>query len=162
MHLDVAKFVGAASAPVALIIATSIFLSNLTTKWWSMTGAFRSLTGEYRGAEIDGHRKDSVKRQLKLYDRRLRLLMRATLLLTLAIISFIFTVLFTGITTLFPNSAVLQVLTVGLSFAGLAFLASSVLAELIENSLGKQVLELEQIDEADFSPVDAEYQDSHV
>ena len=50
-NLDVAKFVGAASAPVALIIATAIFLSNLSTKWWAMSGMFRQLSGEYRQME---------------------------------------------------------------------------------------------------------------
>ncbi len=55
-----------------------------------MSGIFRGLTGEYRDMERHEHtRAESVKRQLAYYDRRLRLLLRATLLLTLAIISFI-------------------------------------------------------------------------
>jgi hypothetical protein len=142
--LDISRFVGAASAPVALIIATSIFLSNLTTKWWAMTGVYRALSGEYRGShEHADSRSVNVRTQLECYSRRLALLMRATLLLTLAILAFILTVIFTGINMIFPKNPPLEYLTVAMSFCGLLLLATSVVAELVENEIGKRIGPLE-------------------
>jgi hypothetical protein len=107
-NFDLTQFVGAASAPVALIIATSIFLSNLTTNWWSMSQIYRGLTSEYRSID-----------------------------------AFILTVVFTGLNILFPGKTWLMMLTIIFSFGGLMLLGASVIAEMMENSMGKIAMKLE-------------------
>jgi Protein of unknown function (DUF2721) len=153
--LDVAKIVGAASAPVALIIATSIFLSNLGAKYAMLAGTFRELTNELRETEEKDRgslRAKSVHRSLKMYAHRLRVLIRATFWLTISILCFIFTVVFTGIGVIFTDSKVWQIITVAFSFAGLLILAGSVGFEIWENHQAKLGLILETSDFPDIVP----------
>jgi Protein of unknown function (DUF2721) len=153
--LDVAKFVGAASAPVALIIATSIFLSNLGAKYALLTGTFRELSNEFRKME-DGDRGSirakSVHESLHMYAHRLRVLIRATFWLTVSIICFIFTVVFTGVGVIFPQKPLWQIVTALFSFAGLLILAASVGFEIWENHHAKRALILETSEFPDIVP----------
>src|SRR4051794_7062775 len=129
MHgqIDVAKLVGAASAPVALIIATSIFLSNLGAKYAMMAGSFRQVSNEFRNIEDKkGLRAQSLQHQIGLFSHRLHLLMKATFWLTVSIIGFIATVLFTSVSVLLPNITIWPWITVAFSFAGIFLLAYSV------------------------------------
>src|SRR5436305_1808860 len=98
--VDLAKLVGAASAPVALIIATSIFLSNLTARYTAMFTAARQLSSEFREKEGHDVRAESLRVQLGLYRRRLRLIMSATFWLAATIWCFIGTVLFTSVSVI--------------------------------------------------------------
>ena len=88
-------------------------------------------------------RSDKVRRQVGYYIRRLRLLQWATTVLTLAILCFILTVLFTGINVLVPKNPTLMVLTIGFSLAGFVFLSVAVVFELIQNSMSRRATELE-------------------
>lgn len=143
-QLDIGKLVGAASAPVALIIATSIFLGNLGGKYAMLNSIFRTLTGEYRGLEDRSSlRSRSLEDQMKLYSWRLRTLMRATLVLTLSIEAFILTVVFTSIGIIFPGRPAWFWATALFSFAGLLLLAVAVVMELVENHQARHGLMLE-------------------
>src|SRR5579884_4051590 len=102
-NLDVGKLVGAASAPVALIIATSIFLSNLSAKYGVLCSTFRSVAENFRNDNKDTDRTKGLSQQLRLYSRRLQILIRATFWLGFSILSFILTVFFTGVGVLFPK-----------------------------------------------------------
>lgn len=137
-QLDVGKLVGAASAPVALIIAASIFLSNLGAKYVLLAGLFREASKEYReleeGADV---RREGLERQLALYAQRLRHLMRATSALGVSIQCFILTVLFTSVGVLFPTAKIWLWITGFFSFAGMLILAGSVVIEMIENHSAK-------------------------
>src|SRR3954452_21966484 len=101
--LDLAKFVGAASAPVALIISTSIFLSNLTAKYIPAFSRLRSMTEEMRNDPEHPDRVESLHEQIELYRLRIKWLLRAVFYLTLAIVCFINTVAFTSISMFFPG-----------------------------------------------------------
>lgn len=143
-QLDIGKLVGAASAPVALIIATSIFLGNLGGKYAMLGGVFRDLSSEYRNAEHrQGLRARSLEDQMRLYSWRLRTLMRATLVLTLSIESFVLTVVFTCIGVIFPGKSLWFWATAFCSFAGLLLLAVAVVMELLENQQARHALMLE-------------------
>jgi Protein of unknown function (DUF2721) len=154
-HLDVAKIVGAASAPVALIIATSIFLSNLGAKYAMLAGTFRELTEELRGTperDRGSLRAKSVHQSLEMYALRLRLLMRATFWLTISILCFILTVVFTGVGVIVPGKSLWQIITVLFSFGGLLILAWSVGFEIRENHQAKRALILETSEFDDIVP----------
>jgi hypothetical protein len=153
--LDIAKLVGAASAPVALIIATSIFLSNLGAKYALLTGMFRELSNEFRKMDErdrGSRRAKSVHEALEMHAHRLRVLMRATFWLAVAIVLFIFTVVFTGIGVIFPHSAACQIVTAAFSFSGLLILAASVGFEIWENYQAKRALILETSEFPDIVP----------
>jgi hypothetical protein len=140
VRFDLAKLVGSASAPVALIIATSIFLSNLTTKYDAMFAAARALFVEYRDDNHGHTRRRLLSTQLQLYGRRLRLLMAATETLTLSIVSFIGTVALTSISILVPTSLAWKVATAISLGAGLLLLGTAVLFEFVENRLARFAL----------------------
>jgi hypothetical protein len=143
-QLDVGKLVGAASAPVALIIATSICLGNLGAKYGMLAGIFRESTREYRTIEDrEGIRARSLEYQIEHYSSRLRLLMRGTLWLTLALHSFILTVVCTGIGVIFPKAPIWAWITGFFSFAGLFLLAGFLIIEMVENHRAKHALMLE-------------------
>ncbi len=141
--VDIAKLVGAASAPVALIIASSIFLSNLTAKYTAMFTTARQLTSEFREKEEHDTRAESLRVQLGLYHRRLRLIMRATFWLTATIYAFIGTVLFTSVSMALPGRMEWPLVTGIMMLVGLLLLTYSVGLEAWENHLGKGALDTE-------------------
>ncbi len=143
-QLDVGKLVGAASAPVALIISASICLGNLGAKYGMLAGIFRQCTQEYRTLEDrEGIRARSLEHQIEHYSSRLRLLMRGSLWLTLAIHSFIVTVVCTSLGVLFSNTPTWTWITTFFSFAGLMLLAGFGVIQMVENSRSKHALMLE-------------------
>jgi Protein of unknown function (DUF2721) len=151
MQIDVPKLVGAASAPVALIIATSIFLGNLGGKYAMLAGSFRQISEEYRKSDDKNSlRSRSLIEQLGICSGRLRLLMHATFWLGVSILCFIATVVCTSISVLMPKAMAWTFLTAVFSFAGMLILAASVAIEILENSRAKRMLVLET---AEFSDV---------
>jgi hypothetical protein len=133
-HFDLAKFVGAASAPVALIIATSIIVSNLGGRYAVLAGFFRGATAELRDAGgRDSPRAIGIVKELALLKRRLRLLILATTWLLSSIVMFTATVIFTGVAMLFPTIGFFTVMVVFFSFAGAAMLVVAVIIGIMEN-----------------------------
>jgi hypothetical protein len=133
-QFDLAKFVGAASAPVALIIATSIIVSNLGGRYALLAGFFRGATAELRDAgERDSPRASNIAKELAILKRRLRLLILATTWLLASIIMFTATVMFTGVAMLFPKVEIFTVFVVVFSFAGAAMLVVAVVIGIVEN-----------------------------
>jgi hypothetical protein len=138
--VDLAKFVGAASAPVALIISASIFLSNLTAKYVPMFSQLRTLTEETRSDPEHPDRAASLQEQIGIYEIRIRWILHAVQSLTLSIISFISTVAFTSISMFFPDQPIYIGVTIMSMFAGLILLAVAVIIEMWENHLAKGML----------------------
>jgi hypothetical protein len=143
--LDLAKFVGAASAPVALIISTSIFLSNLTAKYIPAFSRLRSMTEEMRNDPEHPDRVESLHEQIELYRLRIKWLLRAVFYLTLAIVCFINTVAFTSISMFFPGQAIYMIITIASMFGGLALLAVAVGIEMWENHLAGGAMDSELV-----------------
>jgi hypothetical protein len=146
-QLDVGKLVGAASAPVALIIATSIFLGNLGGKYAGMMAVFRDLSAQYRNTkDRSALRCRSIERQLALYSSRLRGLVRATFWLNLSIQAFMATVLFTSLGVIFPKSPIWTWVTGIFGLIGLLLLGYSGVLEMLENRRAQEELSLEVAD----------------
>src|SRR3954451_17861296 len=141
--MDLAKFVGAASAPVALIISTSIFLSNLTAKYVPAFSRLRTMTEELRDDPEHPDRVHSLHEQIGVYQVRVKWLLRASFYLMLAIICFINTVAFTSISMFFPEQSTYMIVTIGSMFGGLVLLGLAVLIEIWENRLAKGALRSE-------------------
>jgi hypothetical protein len=144
MQIDLSKLVGAASAPVALIIATSIFLSNLSAKYGMLGESFRRAADQLRNFDDEPSLwSRSLTKQISLYSRRLQILIRATFWLAVSIICFVATVLFTSLGVLFPKSPIPTIITMVCCFAGLVILGICVALEMLENHCAKEALVLE-------------------
>jgi MFS family permease len=131
-EFDLAQLVGAASAPVALIIATSIFLGNLGGKYAALFSVTHAHLSEYRDLNCPEPRRQLLTTQLRNRGRRLRTLIRATFWLGVAILLFIATVILTAVSVVYPMNAV-KLLTAMSLLGGLMILAVSVGMELGEN-----------------------------
>jgi len=140
--LDLAKLVGAASAPVALIISACIYLGNLTQKYHTLFQNIRELATELR-QQPEGERRDSVHQQLRFYENRIIGAMRCTFFLNIAIILFVLTVLFTGISMLLPGNVPMMVTTAGVMALGLGIVILSIVIELYSNRLARPTLDTE-------------------
>jgi hypothetical protein len=132
-NVDLSQLVGAASAPVALIIATSIFLGNLSGKYAALFAATHVHLSEYRDCDADSPRHQLLTTQLRNRGRRLRTLIRATFWLGIAILLFIATVILTAVSVVYPTNAAVKGLTAVSMLGGLLILALSVAMELGEN-----------------------------
>src|SRR5215218_1670923 len=102
-NIDLAKLVGAATSPVALIIAASILLGNLTTRYNAASDRLRMFTGELRQEQNDDRRSKSVNHQAELFRRRINCILRAMNWNFSSVVCFILTVVLTAISVVFPE-----------------------------------------------------------
>jgi len=128
------SIIGSVVAPVGLISTTAILVSGYTGKYSSISDQMRRMTAEYRTEGTLPSRRESLKRQLRLYHRRLMAMWAASALLSLSLLSFVGTVL---AVTLSVRSQRLG--AVGLTFLliGLALMAAAVALELYEIGLAR-------------------------
>src|SRR3954447_5804691 len=95
---DVAEYkltdlLSAAGATIGIIIAGTIFLQFLSSKYTELSGRYRELATEYRGAEREKPRHAPLRTQIQVYRRRLVLLNRASWLGAVALLCFLLAVL---------------------------------------------------------------------
>lgn len=122
-----------AGATIGIIIAGTIFLQFLSTKYTELSGRLRELAGEYRSAESKTPRHAPLRTQIQEYRFRLVLLSRASWLGALALLCFLAAVIAGGFSLAYPPvRAIKYVGTLGLLF-GLLLMAAAVLLELIES-----------------------------
>ena len=128
------SIIGNVVAPVGLISTTAILLSGYTGKYSSMSDQMRRLTAEYRIAATTAARRQSLKRQVDLYHRRITAMWAASALLSLALLSFVGTVL-----AVMLSIRATRLSTLGLVplLVGLALVACAVALELYEIGLAR-------------------------
>lgn len=131
---NVTSIIGSVVAPVGLITTTAILSSGYTGKYTAIAGQLRQMTAEYRAGGTTAARRLSLKRQLRLFHRRVSAMWGASGLLSLALFSFIATVL----AVLFASQTVrLGPLAVLMLLIGLAFVAGAVGLETYEIGLAR-------------------------
>jgi len=137
-----------AGATIGVIIAGTIFLQFLSTKYTDLCSRYRELTGEYRGRRKDEPRHGPLQSQIRMYRRRLMLMSRASALAALGLLCFLLAVLAGGLSILQPPQRAYKVIgTVGL-FSGLVLIAAAVALGLVEivlarHELGDEIADLD-------------------
>lgn len=132
--ISITSVIGSVVAPVGLITTTAILLSGYTSKYSSISDQMRGLATEFRAGASTKARKKNIQEQLRLYHRRITAMWAASTLLSLALLSFIVTVLI----VLFSIRAThLGTVGVGTLLLGLVFVAAGVGLELYEISLAR-------------------------
>jgi len=138
-----------AGATIGVIIAGTIFLQFLSTKYTELSKQYREITGEYRRLTGDHCRHGPVRTQIQVLHRRLVLLNRASWLGAVALLCLLSAVLAGGVSMLFPDwRTVLALGTAGL-LAGLTLIGAAVAMELYETILagaeiGEEVADLDE------------------
>lgn len=137
-----------AGATIGVIIAGTIFLQFLSTKFTELGGRYRELTREYRGVESEHGRHQPLRSQIRNYRHRLVLLNRASCLAAIALLCFLVSVLAGGLSMAFPPiRAYKAVGTTGLA-SGLVLMAIAVGFELSESILARKEI-LDEISDLD-------------
>lgn len=132
--VSISSIISSVVAPVGLITTTAILLSGYSSKYSSISDQMRGLTGEYRAGTGGTPRRDNLKKQLRLYHRRITAMWAASTLLSLALLSFVSTVL----VVLFSVRAVhLGPASIASLLLGLLFVAAAISLELYEISLAR-------------------------
>jgi hypothetical protein len=140
---DIGKIVSVASAPVSLVIATSIFLHMLTSRYEAIYDRLRDLTDEYRKGAKDDQRRTSLREQISLYARRIRVTQAASRWLSIAVISFLVTVAASAFNIVYPSSFAVRLTGMFTLAFGIFLLTLSVVFELYEDHLTQTTLRTE-------------------
>jgi hypothetical protein len=131
---SLAGLLGTVIAPVGLISTTAILLSGYTSKYSSMSDQMRRLTAEYRASATTLARRQTLKRQLDLYHRRITAMWAASALLSVALLAFVGTVLSV---ILSAHETRLNALGVVPLLVGLSLVATAIGLELYEIGLAR-------------------------
>jgi hypothetical protein len=140
--LNVAEYkltdlLSSAGATIGVIIAGTIFLQFLSTKYLELGVRYRALTSEYRSGAGDV-RHGLLQCQIRAYRRRLRLMNRASWLAAVALLCFIVAVLAGGLSMAYPPVRIFKwVGTAGLG-VGLVLIGSALVLELVESILAER------------------------
>lgn len=129
-----------AGATIGVIIAGTIFLNFVSSKYTELSTRYRELAGEYRGCGADAPRHGPLQSIIRLYRHRLVLMNRASLAAALALVCFLLSVLVGGLSILHPPERAFKwVGTVGL-FLGLLLIGGSISLEIREIMLARHEL----------------------
>jgi hypothetical protein len=137
---DTQSAISAAVTPVVMISANAILISAISSKHQSMSDRLRALTAEWRNDATPAARRDSVARQVRLFDERLRWVTWSHIILYTATACFISMVIVIaaspGLETLTGASLSLLIVGVGLMFVG-------ILLELLDLAKARATVALE-------------------
>jgi len=148
-----ADVLGVAGATIGIMIAAGILLQFLSTRYIAIFERYRGLTGEYRGNHASDARRDSLKNQIAAYGRQIALLNWATQAVTVALLSFVATVIVASLSVIFPQEMGLRAAgTIGL-FLGLGLIAFGVALVQVEAMLQRHTLAKETSDFNDLPSV---------
>jgi hypothetical protein len=150
------ELLSVAGATIGIVIAGAILLQGFYTQYKDLFDRYRSLTAEYRANSMSDLRRGSLKPQITIYRRCLTLLNTASVLMTLALLCFLFTVGVAGIGIVFPTISSLRIIgTVGL-FTGLLLIVFAVCLSLPVIVVSRRTADHESADFSDLpSPEEA-------
>lgn len=131
---SLASLIGTVVAPVGLISTTAILLSGYTGKYSSMSDQMRRMTAEYRTSGTPKVRRESLRRQLDLYHRRITAMWGASALLSSALLFFVATVLTVILSVRATHIGALGLIAL---LVGLVLVACAVGLELYEIGLAR-------------------------
>lgn len=140
------ELLGSAGATIGIIIAGTIFLQFVNTKYMELAGRYREMTGEYRGVPGDHGRHAPLRSQIQVYRQRLVLLSRALWIAAMALLCLLLAALSGGLSMIFPP--IVQIRTVGTAalLAGLLLIGIAVAIDLRESILARKEIDYEIAD----------------
>lgn len=127
-----------AGATIGIIIAGTIFLQFVNTKYMDLAGRYRELTSEYRGVPGEHGRHGPLRALIQHYRRRLTLLNRASWIAALALLAFLSAVLVGGLSILYPPVVAFRTAGTWSLLGGLLLIGIAVLLNLIETIMARK------------------------
>jgi hypothetical protein len=122
----------------------------LTSRYIDMYARFHAFTDEYRKLGDGGAaRKDSLRKQISLYRKRIALSRAASRWLNIAVITFILTVGCTCLAIAYPKIVIWPVAGFFTTWVGLGLLVLASIYELRENAMARHAIMAELSDVKD-------------
>jgi hypothetical protein len=139
-----------AGATIGIIIAGTIFLQFLSTKYMDLGGRYRALTQEYRGGNAGESRHGLLQQQIRRYRCRLRLIDWASWLAAVSLMCFVLAVIAGGFSMAYPHLHHCKWFGTGGLLIGLTSMGVAVFLELVESVLARHELseEIGDLDDA--------------
>ncbi len=128
------NIISVAVAPVVLISAVAILLSGYTGKYGNISDRLRALAAEYRRADTSPARRATLRPQIRLFHRRVVAVWLVSTLLSLALLTFVGTVLSVIVAV---REVRLGVVSAATLVIGLVLVGAAILADLYEIRLAR-------------------------
>jgi len=143
-------FLGIAGATIGIIIAGSVFLQCLITRYTAIFDRYRALTGEHRENHASDSRRSSLLKQISTYRRQIRHLNTASMCVAASLFLFVFTVATASLSVIFPKAMPLRTIGTlslmgGLLLIGLSTVLVAVQAYLERMLIGKEVEDISDV-----------------
>jgi len=140
---DPLKVVATAVTPVVMVSATAILVSGVNTRYISISDRVRSIAREYREASTSAARRSSIRLQMVVFHRRLRLVSWAARVLYAAVGCFIAVALLISVSLSQQTPAGATLLTF---LGGLVLTAIAIILQLLELGQSNRTIEIESAD----------------
>ena len=143
MDSSTATVITMAVAPIVMVSATGLLFIGVQTKNLHLADRVRDLMREYRSAAAPHHeqRRQAIRAQLTLFERRLRLSQHALESLYGAIAGFVMTGLLLAATSWLGNMVAL--VAGGVFVLGIAFVLLALILEFLEMRAGLHTIAIE-------------------
>ncbi len=132
--------ISAAVTPVVMISANAILISAISSKHQSMSDRLRALTAEWRDPSTPISRRETIARQVQLFDERIRWVTWSHIVLYTATACFIAMVIVIAAS---PALEELSGASLGLLIAGVALMFVGILLELLDLAKARTTVRLE-------------------
>src|SRR5215213_4940162 len=126
MIADLTQVSQSANAAVSLVIACTIFLHQLVTKYVAIGDRLRQLTDELRQHDDEGQRHHSLREQVGLYHDRAQTIRRALFWLAIAEFAFIVVIVLSVLDIVVPGYTPIEAAGIGFTIFGLALIAVAI------------------------------------
>jgi hypothetical protein len=137
---DPLRIVTTAVAPVVMVSATAVLISGVNARYISISDRVRTLAHEYRTEPIAVARKVNIRKQVVVFQYRMRLVSWASRLLHTAVACFIAVALLICLSTL-RNT--LTFVTFPIFVTGVTLAGMAILLQLLEIQASHKTLDLE-------------------
>jgi hypothetical protein len=145
METSAVDLITTAMAPIVMVSATGLLFIGVQTKNLHLADRVRDLMREYREAisRNDTERREALRAQIVLFERRIRLSQRALELLYGAIVSFVTTTLLLAVAPWIGQATVPTPVTAGIFLLGIASLLLALVLESLEMRAGLSTIAIE-------------------
>jgi hypothetical protein len=144
METSTVDVIATAVAPIVMVSATGLLFIGVQTKNLHLADRVRDLMREYRATDPkDKERREAIRAQIVLFEKRIRLSQRALESLYGAIISFVTTTLLLAVAPWIGQTAVPTLVTGGIFILGVASLLLALVLEFLEMRAGLSTIAIE-------------------
>ncbi|MFL5328715.1 MAG: DUF2721 domain-containing protein [Gemmataceae bacterium] len=137
--IDLAQLASVAGATVGLVVATAILLSWLTARYSPNFDRYRALCEEFRRGP-HGERRDNVREEIFLFQKRLHWINRGSCILCVALLCSLVGIVCATLSILIRDQPIIIIGGLGSLFLSLVLFGLAIMVVLVENRLDLQAI----------------------